>query len=1183
MLGLRSTLKWLAGGAAAAFMMLPSSARAQIDAGPSCAAIEQRAVETQRTLAVCQSEKQTLTSQKNACSDDLSQEKEKTAEAQAGQNSCIAQKDTLCTEAASFAKQIVSGKVTNIGTCVPGPVQIDLLQTLKGWEAATNAMSQLAAYGEGESDVLPYTNGTTTAERMASRLVSPSSREPLFFRRLVTEALKLSAPMSWQKIHDGGTLGIDTWFSSNAPLDEKIVDETQHKQTMSGRGQSLSAALRLVQSYQQVASCSDDKPTPACRRAHQLEQLFESTGPLLLRQRVEDVWSAECRDISPTTVLGWVQDFPTQQVAAPVANFAEVADAARAKLFTCYLATEEGIDTQFTVWLEQMMPSPKRLDARTLARVDDIRTLHASDALDLCAHAVRAMRSYKPSGVCAAPPPPIRAALEQWVSFAPAKGNDDVELKTCRDYTQLLWEGATASLSDSYAHPPSESEMLTVNGNAPESSFLRMRHACSERRGSVEQFPTDVAALAKIGSGFGEAPETPPWRLAPGTDVPIEAVHYAQASTYGAWTKHFFGPHKNACSALGLSDARCEACNGLAPGSFYDCDLNRALDARWTHHGRITIAAAAGIGALALGFLWAVRLRRARKRFSGWAHETQERLAALGFQVTRDPWRALFPGRYDVLTIHLPDEPAWERWGARAAVVRAQDSAKVTSGDINHAGEVGKREAAAIVFLLHDDSASLDLGAVRSMLDWASRGGTKAMHVLPLAVSRLTWANRPNDLLELVEETSLRGNPFEVRGRITTSSQFWNRERQISGILAEARAGHWLVVTGLRRFGKSSLALEAARRLPGPSAYVDLAGFHHEMAFVDDPSHAVNAVLRSLCERLGDSARGLYPHAEIPEAPKDEVDAAALARFIRDLSIACAPHADGRPPPMLLVLDELEQALAVGREKLGRVLDVLAILLGRMRNALSDVAHPEGRASVGVLLCSALHPLLWAPLRTLAQQSIMASFLPMTVPCMPAEAASAMMRGLGSRQGIRFTQEALDLIIEESQGVPLLLRRIGTSILELYDTERARSGALGAVQIGIEGAREALDREEREGSPVRVWVESEIAEATGPAGVMLRRLAQEDQVSVDTLRAIAGEHILAQFESSGIAERLTPSETKRRSEEAASVMIQMLGETGLLEPVGDLTSPEAYKLPEGSIRRVLRAALLRDATPPDKL
>lgn len=187
------------------------------------------------------------------------------------------------------------------------------------------------------------------------------------------------------------------------------------------------------------------------------------------------------------------------------------------------------------------------------------------------------------------------------------------------------------------------------------------------------------------------------------------------------------------------------------------------------------------------------------------------------------------------------------------------------------------------------------------------------------------------------------------------------------------------------------------------------------------------------------------------------------------------------------------------------------------------------------------------------------------------------MRGLGSRQGIRFTNEALDYIIAESQGVPLLLRRIGTSVLELYDADRARQGALGAVQIGIEGAREAIDREEREGSPLRVWVESEIAEPTGPAGAMLRRLAIEESVGADVLRAIAEKHVLAQFESSGIAEHLPPDEVKRRAEEAASVMLRMLGETGLLSPIGDLTAPEAYALADGSVRRILRGVETRAA------
>ena len=156
--------------------------------------------------------------------------------------------------------------------------------------------------------------------------------------------------------------------------------------------------------------------------------------------------------------------------------------------------------------------------------------------------------------------------------------------------------------------------------------------------------------------------------------------------------------------------------------------------------------------------------------------------------------------------------------------------------------------------------------------------------------------------------------------------------------------------------------------------------------------------------------------------------------------------------------------------------------------------------------------------------------------------------------------------------MPLLLRRLGTSLLELYDTEHARQGSLGAVQLGIEGARETLEREEREGSPLRVWVESEIAEPTGPAGAMLRALAAEETTSAKTLRALAEKHVMDQFQSSGIAAHLPDGETRRRAQEAASVLLRLLQESGLLVPVGDLTSPEAYALPDGSIRRILRQA-----------
>ena len=279
---------------------------------------------------------------------------------------------------------------------------------------------------------------------------------------------------------------------------------------------------------------------------------------------------------------------------------------------------------------------------------------------------------------------------------------------------------------------------------------------------------------------------------------------------------------------------------------------------------------------------------------------------------------------------------------------------------------------------------------------------------------------------------------------------------------------------------------------------------------------------------------------------------------------------------MLLVLDELEQVLAMDASRAGQALDVLAILLGRLRNALGESPSPSGAASVGVLLCGALHPLLWAPLRTLGQQSIMGAFPSLCVPCLSPEAASSMMRGLGGRQGIRFADEALDFIIKQSQGVPLLLRRIGTSVLELYDPDHARQGSLGAVNVGIEGAREAVAREEREGSPLRVWVESEIAEPAGPGGGDAPRARGRGRRGRRALREIAERGILAQFASSGVMQSLTREEVQRRAQEAGSVMLRLLGETGLLVPVGDPMAPEAYELADGAIRRVLARA---DAVP----
>jgi hypothetical protein len=71
------------------------------------------------------------------------------------------------------------------------------------------------------------------------------------------------------------------------------------------------------------------------------------------------------------------------------------------------------------------------------------------------------------------------------------------------------------------------------------------------------------------------------------------------------------------------------------------------------------------------------------------------------------------------------------------------------------------------------------------------------------------------------------------------------------------------------------------------------------------------------------------------------------------------------------------------------------------------------------------------------------------------------------------------------------------------------------------------------------------------------------------LRKFATEAFRRQFEVTGVALELTPDEALRRAQEAGSVTLRMLGESGLLEAHGDITEPESYELPNGIIRRVL--------------
>ncbi|MBX7097418.1 MAG: ATP-binding protein [Myxococcaceae bacterium] len=1147
-----------------------SSAMAAPDGGVFCQDLEARLAETRHTLTACTDTSRTLATARERCEAELRDSHDKQQSSASRLDACVAASDQRCREAAVFAASLLQGTARPLGTCVPPDTQRKLQELVDTWNVLSRAVVQLDEYATGTSDALPRVGGTSESERHLTRLLGARTGAPLWNRRLLISALKLTAPTTWAKLKSQGPVAVDAFFASSGPLPEAFISEAraEHPDPPGPAGPPLTAALRLTLSYLELSNCDERISPPECSRARQLVELLDNTGPLIIRRRVEEMWATPCAGVNADTVRAWLQDFPVSHRENAQGPLGELASAARSKLFLCFLADLDGSDS-YRTWATKHLPDATTVPPRAVSLVDRFAGfVHDGDPVDRCARAVRALQHLQADG-CGLERPEAISVISRW-SHPQPPADAPPELEACQHVASLLWSGATVTIADDFSHPPSPQEMVKVDRSDSPTELAKLRSACDERHGTGQSFEKSLVALASVARDLGEPVGSGIWRLDATGTVPAEQVRYQQARPYTAWVSRQLN-RESACQALGLPGARCEECQELGPGSRYDCDALFDLQRSWASHRRYTWLGAGVLAALVSLASWLARMRSARLRFGKARRSAGEQLEGLGLEVEPDPWRFVLPSRHDLLRVALPKTPAWERWGPMACAVIAPDAAVVREADVNHAASAALREDTRVVFLLHDDDALPDLGAVRGTLDWAARGGTKAVQVLLVPISRLAWATRDEDLLDLVETTTLRGNPFEVRGPVRSSSQFWNRERLVAGLLTEARAGNWVVVTGLRRFGKSSLALEVARRTPGPTAYVDLAGFHHEITFGETPAVAVEAILRTLVMRLADSATAQFPAAAVPPVPQGQLDAPTLAAWLRELAVACSTSSGTAPPPMVLVLDEVEQLLSANPEKLGRALDVLSTLAGRLRSTASEPSSPHTGHTVGVMLCAALHPLLWAPLATLGGQSLMGAFPSICVPTLDDDAAHAMMRGLGARQGIRFEDDALDILVKASHGVPLLLRRLGTSVLELYDSDRARHGALGAMRIGVEGAREAVRREEQEGSPLRVWVESEIAQAETSAGVLLRALAQADKVSTTRLQQLVEAQVLERFEVSGLKGHLPPAELKRRAQEAATVTVRILATTKLLEAHGDLTSPEAFTLPDGVLRRILKA------------
>ncbi len=180
-------------------------------------------------------------------------------------------------------------------------------------------LAQLGAFASGESDAAPGLGPVSGSrlEKILARLFAQGSGTPLLYRRLLVEAMRAVAPRSWAEIKLRP--GADRWFASSEALDGSVLAEVRASATSppsAGEPLDLSASLALVSAYQVLARCAGPAPTNDCRRADQMRRMLESSGPLVARRRVQDVWATPCSNIANGVMKEWLRDVPPTRTSA---------------------------------------------------------------------------------------------------------------------------------------------------------------------------------------------------------------------------------------------------------------------------------------------------------------------------------------------------------------------------------------------------------------------------------------------------------------------------------------------------------------------------------------------------------------------------------------------------------------------------------------------------------------------------------------------------------------------------------------------------------------------------------------------------------------------------------------------------------------------------------------------------
>lgn len=277
-------------------------------------------------------------------------------------------------------------------------------------------------------------------------------------------------------------------------------------------------------------------------------------------------------------------------------------------------------------------------------------------------------------------------------------------------------------------------------------------------------------------------------------------------------------------------------------------------------------------------------------------------------------------------------------------------------------------------------------------------------------------------------------DPFDVRDPVFDVLNFFGREVQAEGIRDRLRRGQPVGLFGLRKMGKSSLMRFLERRLPYPTAWLDLqagrklVGVYERIlrAWQADAQARFNTDLGLDPARCGaadpseeftrQAVLALEVIAEVMAEPR-------LAVFLDEIEVIVPPASSTGP--------DLEEYLALMRTLRGLAQEDQRLSL--MVAGVSPAVNRESR-------CGADR--VQNPFYALLQEE----FIP---PLSPADCAQ-MIRNVGQQVDVTLGDEVAEYVAEQSGGHPMLARQLCSLAYRLRDR--------AAGELPLAAIRDAADR-----------------------------------------------------------------------------------------------------------------------------